>query len=179
MMDAPTGKLGGCVHPLVPQGLGSHATVFEFGSLGGLALLWGRGSLGWCKRTSGDLLRWGTTTTFIYAALPPPDNGSRSWTSFTKETNFHILRKRLDVILMYSNPSSEITIYTSQALVHPNLFIYNLRASYFTAWILIAIDGYNGQNSLWGNVKQRTTNSGLKDEGVAHHFWKWHFLLSH
>ena len=35
MMIAPCGKLGGCVHPLVPQGLGSHATVFEFGSLGG------------------------------------------------------------------------------------------------------------------------------------------------
>ena len=111
MMDAPGGKLGGCVHPLVPLGLGSHATVFEFGSLGGPALLRGRGSPGGCKRTSGDLLRWGTTTTFIYAALHPPDNGSRSWTSFTKETNFHILRKRLDVILIYSNPRPEITIY--------------------------------------------------------------------
>ena len=178
MMDAPGGKLGGCVHPLVPLGLGSHATVFEFGSPGGLALLWGRGSLGGSKRTSGDLLHWGTTTTFIYAALPP-------WI-MVRDHGHHLQRKPTftfcaNVWTWYQciQIKSPRLQYTSQALVHPNLFIYNLRASYFTAWILIAIDGFNGQNSLWGNVKQRTTNSGLKDEGVAHHFWKWHFLLSH
>ena len=79
------------------------------------------------------------------------------------------------VILMYSNLSPEITVYFPLGPLHHNVFIYKLHASYFTAWILMTIDGYNGQNSLSGNAKQpKQLNNSLKDEGAQP---KYHLQL--
>ena len=86
LMDAD--EQGGCKStrappsPLIPEGPGSHATLFHFRSLGGpsppLYVCEGSPVVG-CKRPRGDLLRQETTTTFIYRNAMFLQIMARSW----------------------------------------------------------------------------------------------------